>query len=833
MKISLNWLSEFMPAPLPDAAAIASRLTSLGIEVEGVEKLGGTFSKVVVGKVVSKEKHPNADRLSVCQVSIVNQDKDSEATGSGGDLLQIVCGAPNVAAGQTVAVALVGAELYTAAGETVVIKKSKIRGVDSNGMICAEDELGLSDHHDGILILDDAYTVGTDFSTYEQRDTVLEISITPNRPDVLSHLGIARELVGSAGLTQLDAPPLSFLPESRRVRIDDIKGCPAYAAVVIEGVKVAPSPLWLQNRLKAVGLRPINNVADITNYVLYAVGRPLHAFDLDKLTGNSVVIRSDVEGNFTTLDRKVRKIERGTVMICDAEKAVAIGGILGGLDSEITDETKNILLESALFNAGSIRKAAKTLGISTDASYRFERGTDAGAVEFGAELATKLILELAGGRVREAVHLAPVEIARKKMTLRPRHARKLLGTAIAAEEMMSILTALGFQVLNQTEHSVEVAAPLYRVDVEAEIDLIEEIARVYGYDRLAASGKLVSAYPEQRDPKSAFSDTLRRMMIGFGFKELLTNPMMPKTDALPFLAEPKTLVETLNPISEEMQAMRPSLLPSLLKTVARNLNLGNRDLQLFEVGSVFEKSDTGTWVSGYREREMLGIVLTGRREPAGWNRKAEASDFFDLKGVVEMLLRSLGLLDKTKFIRYTPNALQVQVSSGGISREPVSSDLSPASIGSISSVPQDLLSRFDIDQAVSIAELDVEMLKKSARFERLYQAPSRYPVVRRDLAFVVEKETMSIEMVAEIEATDALIQRVEIFDVYEGENKGKAGNEDNHTDNTTGKKRSLAFALRLSSKTETLTDEAVSAVVTKVVERMRSRFGAELRDTRK
>ncbi len=395
MKLSLAWLKTFAPDLSNDPYTIASRLTSLGIEVEGIEQLGGTFTNVVVGKVRDCQKHPNADKLSLCKVDV------GKANPSG-ELLSIVCGAPNVAAGQTVAVALIGAELMMKSGERLKIKKSKIRGEVSEGMICAEDELGLSEHHDGIMILPDDYMVGEPLETYLERDTVFDIAITPNRPDWLSHQGVARELVGEHSLKRLSAPSLNFSSSTNRIQIEDTVGCPHYAAVVIQGVKVAPSPQWLQTLLRAVGLRPINNIVDITNYILHAIGQPLHAFDLDMLKAHRIVVRSNYAGKFKTLDGKEREVKEGMVMICDAQNPVAIGGVMGGLESEISFQTTSVLLESAYFNPSKIRKTAKTLGISTDASYRFERGVDRAQIRYAAELATKLILELAGGKVLEA-----------------------------------------------------------------------------------------------------------------------------------------------------------------------------------------------------------------------------------------------------------------------------------------------------------------------------------------------------------------------------------------------------------------------------------------------
>ncbi|MBC8044557.1 MAG: phenylalanine--tRNA ligase subunit beta [Rhizobacter sp.] len=810
MKISLNWLKEFLPNLPWGFETVITRLTELGIEVEGTQHLGSNFTKVVVGRVLAVEKHPNADKLSICKVDV-----GTAAEGS----LQIVCGAPNVAAGQTVAVALVGATLSMKSGETLTIKKSKIRGTESQGMICAEDELGLSDNHDGIMILDDALPPGEPLEKFIPRDTVLEISITPNRPDVLSHLGVARELAaaGNSNLVLPNAPPISFASQSQRIGIKDTEGCPCYTAVVIEGVRIEASPAWLQQKLKAVGLRPINNVADITNYVLHTIGRPLHAFDINKLSGEKIIVRSDVNEKFTTLDGKERQIKDGMVMICDAEKPVAIGGVMGGLDSQITAQTTRVLLESAIFDPASIRKASKTLGLSTDASYRFERGVDADAVQFGAELAAKLIIEIAGGVITEAAIVRPKPFTPKQVTLRPAKATALLGQDIAVEKMISILESIGFGVAARSDQQITFTVPSYRVDVDAEVDLIEEIIRVYGYNNISIAQKLASKYGDQKDSELLSIETIREASIGFGFKELLTNSMMPKAQA-DFFSE--KVVETLNPLSEEMQAMRPRLLPSLLKVVAHNLNHGNRDLRLFEVGSVFEADAEGTYFSGYREREMLGLVITGNRFPESWGFKSEATDFFDLKGVVEMLLQKLGLLEKLRFIVYNQNALRLEIAAGvnaDANLQPIGQpNMQPA--GELMIVSADVLRAFGIEQKVFAAELDLTAIRAiiaQLDSRRQYLKPAKVPAVRRDLAFLVAKSVRSVDLVSEISATDSLIESVEIFDVYEGQQDAE--------------RRSLAFALKLQSYGQTLTDAEIAAVMAKVAARIGSKFGAELR----
>lgn len=815
MKLSLSWLKRFAPDLSSDPAFIASRLTALGIEVESIERVGGAFSNVVVGKVLETRKHPNADRLTLCKVDVGKANPSGEP-------LSIVCGAPNVAAGQTVAVALVGAELMTKTGETLKIKKSKIRGELSEGMICAEDELGISDHHDGILVLADGLPLGEPLERFIERDVIFDIAITPNRPDWLSHQGVARELVGDSNLVRLEAPALDFRLATNRVKIEDPTGCSRYVAVVIEDVQIAPSPAWLQNALKAVGLRPINNVVDVTNYVLHAIGQPLHAFDLDALKEKRIVVRSDCEGKFKTLDGKERDLKKGMTIICDAEKPVAIGGVMGGLDSEISFQTANVLLESAYFNPSRIRKTAKTLGISTDASYRFERGVDRAQIRYAAELATKFILELAGGRVVEACDIdlekpKPIEIA-----LRPNRVKAFIGAEISAETMTATLEHVGIRRLRDEGEKIIFAVPSFRVDLSQEADLIEEIVRVYGYDNVPPSEKMNAAYPQRLDRSALFNDRLRETMIGLGFREILTNPLLPLDEARAFSDR---LIRTLNPVSEEMDSLRPSLLPSFLNVVARNLNRGNDDLRLFEVGRVFERDEAGgAYIKGFRERETLGLLVTGKRFPTSWCLPKDDADFFDLKGAVEMLLKRLKCFDKSKFVAYTHSRLRLEIqavsrSSGDLNGEGAASDAFREVAGVLEIVPKETLKRYEIEQPVFFAELDVEVLKRASIDAVRYQEPAKFPAVLRDLAFFVPKSVRASEMLDEILSADKTIQTATIFDVYEPKRDAQTGEA----------RRSVAFSLKLVNYERTMTDEEIARITARVAERISAKFGAELR----
>jgi phenylalanyl-tRNA synthetase beta chain len=829
MKISLLWLKTFAPNLSSDRHTIASRLTSLGIEVEGIEQLGGTFTNVVVGKVRDCQKHPNADKLSLCKVDV------GKANPSG-ELLSIVCGAPNVATGQTVAVALVGAELVMKSGETLKIKKSKIRGEVSEGMICAEDELGLTDNHDGIMILPDEYLVGDPFETYLQPDTVFEISVTPNRPDWLSHQGVARELVGDANLQRLHAPALNFSTSASRITIEDAAGCSHYAAVLIEGVKVAPSPQWLQTLLRAVGLRPINNIVDITNYVMHSIGQPLHAFDLDTLKGEQIIVRKNVSGKFKTLDGKERELKDGMTMICDAERAVAIGGVMGGLESEISLQTSRVLLESAYFNPSKVRKTAKTLGISTDASHRFERGVDPAQIRYAAELATKLIVELAGGKVTETSEVILEQPKSAEIALNSKRAKALIGTEISTDTMTAMLEHIGIRKVREEEEQTTFAIPSFRVDMSGEADLVEEIVRVYGYDNLPPSEKMNATYPQTFDRLATFDDHLREMMIGFGFREILTNPLLPISEVKEFNEHP---IRTLNPVSEEMDSLRPSLLPSFLKVVAHNLNRGNKDMRLFEIGHTFEPDERGTYIKGYGEHNRLGILITGKRYPTQWSLPKEESDFFDLKGVAELLLKRIGCFDKSKFVAYTHNRLRLEIQAvshveamlitqrNKTTLDGARSDASESIAGTLDVVPSHILRRYEIEQPVFYAEFDVSVLKQATTSSIRYQEPAKFPAVLRDLAFFVPTHVKASDMTEEMLKIDHTIQNITIFDVYEPKRvpKKEAGEE-----RQTGEaKRSIAFSLKLVSYERTMTDEEITRITTSIAERISSKFGAELR----
>ena len=617
MKISVGWLQEFLPSFNPDIPSLVDKLTFLGFEVEEVHESKLSDDHVVVGRIESVERHPDADRLTVCSVD------------AGGDEpLQIVCGASNIREGMAVPVAKVGARLTRPDGEAFEIKKSKIRGVRSFGMICAADELGLSDDHSGVMELDASLVPGTPFSSVLKGDVMLDIAVTPNRPDVLSHLGLARELASPEEIVLPARHAVDFSASGDLVELIDTEACPFYTAVVIRGVTVGESPGWLKARLESIGLKPRNNIVDITNYILHSLGQPLHAFDLAKLSGGRVVVRSDVSSAFTLLNQELCVPEQGMPVICDAEKPAALAGVMGGLDSSVTQETTDILLESAYFLPSRVRKSARRAGISSDSSYRFERGVDLLNVKCAAECAVALILDLAGGEIASARECGSVPSDELAVDLRPDRANTMLGSSISPETIKEILVRLGFRCHEKAgDDSMTFYVPSWRIDVTAEIDLVEEIARVYGYDNIEASSRMVTSYPSMRTVPEYFPDYLRGIAAGLNFREILTNPLVRRSEAELFDSR---VVAALNPISEGLEVLRPSLVPAFLKVIAHNIRHGNRDLRVFEVARGFTGNESGgesmSPLDAFSEKEYLVMAITGARHPRLWNQQSVTSD---------------------------------------------------------------------------------------------------------------------------------------------------------------------------------------------------------------
>ena len=809
MKISVNWLKEFIPAFSPDIVELVDRLTFLGLEVEEVFSQNPPDSKVVVGRINEVRAHPNADRLRICMVD----------TGEA-EPRQIVCGAPNVEAGMLVPVAGLGAVLTTATGETFTIKPAKIRGEHSSGMICAADELGLSDDHAGVMVLDEGCVVGEPLASYLDTDTVLDIAVTPNRPDVLSHLGVARELAECSELIYPESQPLDFNNGGSLIELRDSEACPYYTGTVIRGVKVGPSPRWLARKLEQIGLRPRNNIVDITNYILHSFGQPLHAFDFNRLNGRRIVVRSDADSRIMALNQTEYQVVPGMLAICDSEGPVAIAGVMGGLHSAVTDDTTDIILEAAYFNPGSIRSTSKRLQLSSDSSYRYERGIDPRNVKRVAEYAVSLILELAGGKVESAVECGSMPSSNRIVSLRPAKTNAVLGSSISAPEMVRLLgriciKAVSQGYVSQDADSISFSVPSFRVDIESEIDLIEEVARLYGYNNLEPSAAMVSSYPVSRKVPEHFPDYLRNIMVGLNFRETLTNPLVRKEDADRFGG---THVRALNPISEELEVLRPNLTASLLKVAAHNLRHGNRDLRLFEVAHGFTLLSEGEFepsgpLSPYRERELLSFIMTGRRSPRNWNQSGENVDFFDIRGAAEMLLEKLNLLDKSALNIYNENTIGIEFA---LAEQGKSSILKA---GTVQQISREMLDAFSIDQEVFLAEIDVSVLEQIFDSGVVYEPPSKFPVVERDLSFVLPPNIPVQRLVDLAEKSDPLVRSVHVFDVFE---RSEAGS-------TVAGARSVAISLELADATGTMNEARINAIVSKVSDNAMSELGAVIR----
>ncbi len=800
MKISVNWLRDFVPSLSSDTDSLVDQLTYLGLEVEEVITASLPHPAVVVGRVEEVRQHPDADRLKVCLVDAGE-----------GELLQVVCGAPNVAEGQLVPLAKIGAVLTASDSSSFTIKKSKIRGERSFGMICAADELGLSDDHSGILVLEEHCETGKPLASYLAADTVLDISVTPNRPDVLSHLGVAREIAGTANVCVPDVLPVAFAPAGKLVSIEDTEACPYYTGIVIRGVAVRESPAWLREKIESIGLRSKNNIVDITNYVLHAVGQPLHAFDLSKLQGGRVRVRTDVTGSLVAINQETYEIKPGMPAICDREQPVAIAGIMGGNDSSVGEKTTDILLESAYFMPGVVRKTSKTLGLTSDSAYRFERGTDPENVRFAAQYAAGLIQELAGGEIVTAEESGTVPAGHPSVSLRPEKANRLLGCSIPAEKMVSMLEYVGFRLNGDEAGKLLFDVPSFRVDVLQEIDLVEEIARLQGYNNIPASERMVASYPESRKNPEYFPDYLRSVMIGLRFREILTNPLITRKEASLFN---NNAIPLLNPISEGLEVLRPSLVPAVLKVISHNIKHGIRDMKLFELAHTFVmEPGAGDNAEQADEREMLLMAVTGSRFPVHWAHEREPVDFFDMKGAFEMLLEKLNLLDNTALNIYNESTLSITCDWEG---EEGSATLQA---GTIQQVGQDILAFFDIDQPVFIAEIDSSVLERCFSFDVSYRAPSRYPVVERDLSFLLPQGLSVGQLVECVLQSDRLISDVRVFDVFEREHEAGGGTTE----------RSVALSLDITDRSGTLKDEKVRKILQKVTKNAESSLGAVIR----
>ena len=808
MKISYNWLQQFLKIDWP-AEQTGELLTDLGLEIEGLDafqSVKGGLQGIVVGEVLTCEQHPNADRLKVTTVNIGSNEP-----------LQIVCGAPNVAKGQKVPVATIGTTLYSAEGEAWTIKKGKIRGEESHGMICAEDELGLGSSHDGIMVLEPDTKVGTKAADLfdVENDQVFEIGLTPNRADAMSHFGVARDL--KAGLLQkeinseLITPSVSsFHVENRTLKIDiDVKDktlAPRYCGVTISGLKVEESPLWLQNRLKAIGLAPKNNIVDVTNYVLHELGQPLHAFDAAKIAGNKVVVKTLAKGTkFTTLDDVERELHEEDLMICDAEKPMCIAGVFGGAVSGVTESTTSIFLESAYFNPVSIRKTAKRHAMNTDASFRFERGIDPNITEYALKRAALLIQEIAGGDITsDLMDFYPNKIEDFQVRMSFDSAKKLIGEEIPKETIKSILTSLDIKVNNVTETGLGLTVPAYRNDVQREADIIEEILRVYGYNNIRTTEKLNASISNT----SKFEDYKLQNVIGNqlasqGFFEMLSNSLTtPKYIELSEQLNEEHNVEMLNPLSNELSVMRQSLLFSGLEAVSYNINRKRDNLKLYEFGKTYHD------FNGNREEyKRLSIFVTGNKNTLRWNSPVQKSDFFYLKGIVNSTLVRLGIS------RHKVSPIKNDVFSEGISLSVGKTKLVDFGI-----VNKKVLKHFGISQEVLFAEFDWDNIVDLTKHQDIkFKDIPKFPEVRRDFALLLDEKVTfeDIDKIA-MQTEKQLLKDVDLFDVYQGKNLPKG-------------KKSYAVSFTIQDEKKTLTDKQIDKIMNKLQANFEKQLGAELR----
>ncbi len=803
MKISYNWLKEYIDISL-SPEKIDQILTGLGIEVEKIEDYSKTYQNFVIGKVLKCDFVEGSDHLHYCEVT-----DDRE-------VYNVICGAPNVAVGQSVVLGLAGAILPA---NGLKLEKRKIRGLVSNGMICSKYELGIDDDHSGIWILPDDAPIGEKFvDWYGLNDIIFEISVTPNRGDCLSHIGIAREIAAYCKI-KVKYPDISLIENNQNinnfasVQILDADKNPRYCARMVRGISVKESPDWLKKRLASVGLRPINNVVDVTNYVLYELNQPLHAFDFDKLAGGKIIVKTAQDGDkFTTLDSKERQLDGQMLMICDGEKPVAIAGVMGGENSEITDSTTNVLIESAYFNPSSVRRTSKKLGLSSDSSYRFERGADWQMAEFAANHAAQLIAKLGGGEiVAGLIDACPNPILNKQIELRFDRVRKILGINLANEYIIELLSRLNFDADNLTDIDANVSVPSWRSDVSLEIDLIEEIARLHDYDNITPQFVSQIDTNAQPIPNNLAIPKLRKNIKDFltnrGFNEVLTQNMIEPKAAKFFTNE---FVEIANPLGEELSVMRPSILPSMLKTIRNNERVGNDILKFYEIGKVFINStNESSFIDGIAEEENLIIAISGFSNEKQWGIAERKVDFYDIKGITSELFEFF----RFKGIKF----VETQEEIAGFSANKMQIVNKGQEIGVFGEINADLMKYYDISLPVFCAIINLTKLYKLDKSSGKYSPLSPYPSVYRDLAFVVDDKVAAGAILNSIVSNGGnLLNRCQLFDLYKGKSI-----EDG--------KKSIAFSLEFSSPTKTLTDQEIEPVMSKIIEAVESQFSASLR----
>lgn len=800
MKISYNWLKEFI-AINESPEEVAALLTGSGLEVEGIEEfeqVPGGLKGLVIGEVLSCEKHPAADRLSLTKVNL----------GEAG-IVPIVCGAPNVAAGQKVVVATVGTTLYPSGHEPFKIKKSKIRGEASEGMICAEDEIGLGASHDGILVLDTDLPAGTPAAEFFnlESDIVFEIGLTPNRGDATSHFGVSRDL--KALLNR----PLTFrefsveLPENKQpfsVEVQNTQACLRYCGVTISGLKVEPSPKWLQTRIASIGLSPINNVVDITNYILHDLGQPLHAFDLDRVKGNKITVRNADEGaKFKTLDGEERTLKNFDLVIANEEEPMCLAGVFGGMDSGVSDTTTSIFLESACFSPDSVRKTSTWHSIKTDSSFRFERGTDPEMPLKALKKAVALITEIAGGELTsEIFDLYLNEVPESLVETSFTRIWDLIGKEIPSQRIIEILENLDIRVLKNEPEKLLVSVPAYRTDVKREADIVEEIIRIYGYDNIEIPDKIstnfLADFPEK--DKDKMKAILGQVLSSIGFSEIITNSLT-KPEYASSLGIMEGQINILNKLSEDLGVMRQSLLFSGLEVVQYNINRKQKDLKFFEFGKTYHKDD-----QKYSETEYLSLFVTGNKIGESWAEKSEEVSFYDLKTVVHSILAKLNIQN------ISSETINNQTFKYGLTYT-----LNNKVLVSFGLLQNKVLKVAGIKQDVWYAEFNSDILYRKYYAGVEYEEVSKFPEVRRDLSLVIDK-SVTFEQISKLaeEKERKLLQSVNAFDVFEGKNIGEG-------------KKSYSICFILQDKEKTLTDKVIDKTMEKFIKAFEEELGAIIR----
>ncbi len=819
MNISYNWLKEFLNFNLsPEETAKA--LTSIGLEngpFEEVETVKGGLEGLFIGEVLTCTEHPDSDHLHLTTVNVGQEEP-----------LKIVCGAPNVAAGQKVVVAVVGTKLYDGE-ESFTIKKSKIRGQESFGMICAEDEIGIGTSHDGIIVLPSDAPVGMPAKDFYgiTSEYVLEVDITPNRVDASSHFGVARDL--AAFLKQTD-PSVelnrisvdSFKSDNKdfniKVIVENAEACPRYAGVTVSGITVAESPKWLQDRLRLIGVRPINNVVDITNYLLHETGQPLHAFDGDKIKGNTIRVRTTPEGTpFKTLDEVDRKLSANDLMICDADEPMCIGGVFGGVDSGVSEKTTKIFIESAYFHPVWIRKTARRHGLNTDASFRFERGADPNNTVYVLKRAALMVKELCGGSISsEMVDIYPKPIEDFRVSLSLKKTNSLIGKALEPAQVKSILNALDMEILSENGDLLELKVPAYRVDVQRDVDVIEDILRIYGYNNVEISDSLKSNISYSNKPDShKLQNLIAEQLTAKGFNEILNNSLTSSAyyaDLKSFPTEETVLM--LNPLSSDLNGMRQTLLFGGLESIAYNRNRRKQDLKFYEYGNCYhfnaENRNEENRLSPYSEEYHLGLWITGNKTAQTWIHNEEKTSFYELKAYVENVLTRLGI---------ERNAVLVEESSDDVfAKNLVFSTRGGKLLAKLGSVQAGLLKKFDIDTDVFYADiLWKTLLDLTKKAKVSYAELPKYPEVRRDLALLIDKTVRfaDIEKIA-LASEKKLLKSVSLFDVYEGKNLPQG-------------KKSYAVSFTLQDETQTLHEKLIEGIMNKLIKNFESQLGASLR----